>query len=148
MRHPRLALAAAALLAVAGCGGAPSADGGPVTLRFTWWGSDARHTMTQRLIEAFEAEHPGIRVEGEFTGWGDYWDKLATTVAGGDAPDIIQQESRYVREYADRGALLDLTEHVPSVIKTDKLDPRWRRWARSTARPTRSPPASTPTPSW
>ena len=125
MRHPRLAMAAAALMAVtaAGCGGDSGADGGPVTLRFTWWGSDARHKTTQQLIEAFEAEHPGIQVDGEFTGWGDYWDKLATSVAGGNAPDIIQQESRYVREYADRGALLDLSAHVPSVIKTDKLDP-------------------------
>jgi multiple sugar transport system substrate-binding protein len=127
VRHPRLALMAAGLVAAitaAGCGsdGGDSGDGGPVTLRFTWWGSDARHKMTQEMIDAFEAEHPDIRVEGEFTGWGDYWDKLATSVAGGNAPDIIQQESRYVREYADRKALLDLSQHG-AALKTDKLDP-------------------------
>jgi multiple sugar transport system substrate-binding protein len=126
VRHPRLALLAAALVAItaAGCGSdsGEAGDGGPVTLRFLWWGSDARHKMTQQMIDAFEAEHPTIKVEGEFTGWGDYWDKLATSVAGGNAPDVIQQESRYVREYADRKALLDLSQHS-SVLKMDKLDP-------------------------
>lgn len=108
----RLAAAGAALLLLtAACGGSgDSADGDDgVTLRFTWWGSDVRHEATQEVIDAFEAEHPDISVTGEFGEWSGYWDKLATTVAAGDAPDVIQMDEAYLREYASRGALLDLS---------------------------------------
>jgi multiple sugar transport system substrate-binding protein len=124
----RRALVAGALgltmAATAACGGGSGGgDGdGPVTLRFSWWGSDSRHEYTQQLIKQYEAANPGVNIEPSFTGWSDYWDKLATATAGGNAPDIMQQESRYVREYADRGALLDLGEYMPEVIDDSALD--------------------------
>ncbi|NDL59449.1 ABC transporter substrate-binding protein [Phytoactinopolyspora mesophila] len=80
----------------------------PVTLRFTWWGSDERHQRTQDVIDLFEAEYPHITVRGEFKDWNGYWDSLATTVAANDAPDIIQMDELYLASYAERGALLDL----------------------------------------
>ncbi len=121
--HRRLrALAAVAmtsiLLATSACGGdsgGASADGEAVTLRFNWWGSDTRHKITQEVIDAFQKENPNIKIKGEFGEWSGYWDKLATTVAANDAPDIIQMDEKYLREYADRGALLDLK-------KADGLD--------------------------
>ena len=70
----------------------------------------------------FEEENPGITIEGEFTGWDDYWDRLATNVAGRNTPDVMQHEARYVREYADRGALADLGEFLGDTIDTDQLD--------------------------
>ena len=106
-----VAVAAVAALALTGCGGSggsESADGKTV-LRFSWWGSDSRAQATNKIIEAFEAENPDIDVQGEYSDWSGYWDKLATQVASNDAPDIIQMDDKYLREYADRGALLDLT---------------------------------------
>ncbi|MPY77867.1 MAG: extracellular solute-binding protein [Actinophytocola sp.] len=105
------------------CGGSAGGDDGEVTLRMSWWGSDSRHQLTQELIDAFEAEHPGITIEPEFTGWDDYWDRLATSAAGNNIPDVMQQDTRYVREYADRDALLDLNEYIPGTLDTSKLDP-------------------------
>ncbi|MFF1252350.1 ABC transporter substrate-binding protein [Pseudarthrobacter sp. NPDC058329] len=105
------AAVAASVLALSGCAaaGTPSAEEtGPVTIRFTWWGGDARQKATQQVIDAFEAENPNITVVGEYSDWNGYWDKLATQVAANDAPDIIQMDEKYVREYGDRGALLDL----------------------------------------
>src|SRR5215218_6066325 len=109
---PKAAAAAAALsLALTGCGSSPQASSdGPVTLRFSWWGSDTRHKMTEKLIAAFEAENPNINVEGEYGDWSGYWDKLATQVASQDAPDIIQMDAAYLGEYSGRGALLELTD--------------------------------------
>jgi multiple sugar transport system substrate-binding protein len=111
-RTPKIAAVAAALaLALSGCGGGAQPDaGGPVTLRFTWWGSDVRHKMTQELIDAFEAKNPNIKIEGEYGDWSGYWDKLATQVASQQAPDIIQMDLQYLGEYSKRGALLDLKE--------------------------------------
>ncbi|NEE01856.1 ABC transporter substrate-binding protein [Phytoactinopolyspora halotolerans] len=114
----RFLLTAAAGLAgtavlLAACGGSDDTsspgEGEDVTLRFTWWGSDVRHQATQEMIDAFEAEHPNITIEPEFGEWSTYWDKLATQVAANDAPDIIQMDELYLREYAGRNALLDLS---------------------------------------
>ncbi|MDX6260710.1 MAG: pectin-derived oligosaccharide transport system substrate-binding protein [Kribbellaceae bacterium] len=116
---------ATALLAAGACGGdsggPSSSDGGKVTLRFTWWGSDTRTKLTQQVIDAYQKDHPNVTVKGEFGEWAGYWDKLATTVAANDAPDIIQMDEKYLREYADRGALLDLKK--ADGLDTGKFEP-------------------------
>jgi multiple sugar transport system substrate-binding protein len=130
MRHIPRALTALALattlLAASACGGdsggaASSSDGGKVTLRFTWWGSDTRTKLTQQVIDAYQKDHPNVTIKGEFGEWSGYWDKLATTVAANDAPDIIQMDEKYLREYADRGALLDLKK--AEGLDTGKFEP-------------------------
>lgn len=122
----------AAALALAACAGgdsglgpaaaessAPPAEECPCEIRFSWWGSDTRHAATQEIIDAFEAENPDITVVPDFTDWGGYWDKLATSVAAGDAPDVITQEERYISDYASRGVLADLSALD---IDTSKID--------------------------
>ncbi|PRY00850.1 ABC transporter substrate-binding protein [Allonocardiopsis opalescens] len=120
VRVRAIAVAAVLALAASACGGGGGSDDGTVTLRFSWWGADARHETTQQVIDRFEELNPGITVEGEYTDWEGYWDRLATTVAGNDAPDIITHEERYLRDYASRGALLDLNE---TEIDTSQIDP-------------------------
>jgi multiple sugar transport system substrate-binding protein len=131
MRHIPRALTALALattlLAASACGGdsggpgGSSDAGGKVTLRFTWWGSDTRTKLTQQVIDAYQKDHPNVTIKGEFGEWSGYWDKLATTVAANDAPDIIQMDEKYLREYADRGALLDLKK--ADGLDTGKFEP-------------------------
>ncbi|MUL43823.1 extracellular solute-binding protein [Streptomonospora sp. PA3] len=116
---PAAGVAALALAATA-CGGGGSGDE-TVELRFSWWGADDRHETTQQVIKRFEKAHPNIDVTGEYTDWASYWDRLATNTAANDAPDVITMEERYLREYADRGALLDLGE-VGDQLDTSKLD--------------------------
>ncbi len=122
------AILAAMALALTGCGGSsPAASDGPVTLRFSWWGSDVRHKMTQELIDVFEAENPNIKIEGEYGDWSGYWDKMATQVASQDAPDVIQMDAAYLGEYAGRGALLelkdvDLSKFEPAVADAGKVE--------------------------
>ncbi|AYY14494.1 extracellular solute-binding protein [Actinobacteria bacterium YIM 96077] len=92
-----------------------------VELRFSWWGSDSRHEETQEIIDLFEEEHPHISIVPDFTDWGSYWDRLATSTAGGDAPDIMTQEERYMTDYALRDQLLDLNE-VSDVLDLSEID--------------------------
>ena len=98
-----------------------STGGSRSTLRFTWWGTDSRHKTTQKVIDAYEAEHPNVTINGEFGEWAGYWDKLATAVAARDAPDIIQMDEKYLRDYAGRGALLDL-KTSPTCSRTGEFD--------------------------
>lgn len=111
------AAGAATMLALTACGSSstpestgPTLSTEPVTLTFTWWGNDVRHEITQQLIDAFEAENENITIEPQFTDWAGYWDKLSTTVAAGDTPDLIQMDEKQLSTYAANGVLLDLGE--------------------------------------
>lgn len=127
MLHNRrtVLFAVPAALALSACsgGGAGSTElsSEPVTLRFTWWGSDARHQRTQQVIKLFQAKHKNITVKGEFKEWNGYWDSLATTAAAQEAPDVIQMDELYLASYAERGALLDLST-VGAHLNTDRID--------------------------
>ncbi|NMH75643.1 ABC transporter substrate-binding protein [Pseudonocardia xinjiangensis] len=121
------ALVVAAALVLAGCGiGAGPTDVGltdkPVTLTMSWWGADARTQKTLEAIKLFEADHPNIKVEPQYADWNGYWDRLATTTAAGDMPDVMQFDEVYLTSYANRGTLLDL-QKVSSVLDTSALSP-------------------------
>ncbi|WP_309973734.1 extracellular solute-binding protein [Agromyces sp. 3263] len=127
-----LAVAAASgatVLALAGCAGGGTGGGSEaaydpdeeVTLTFTWWGNDDRAQRYQKLIDAFEAEHPNITIEGTFTDFPSYWEKRQTEAAGGGLPDVWQFSDSYLREYAEPGLLLDL-DTVGEYIDVDAFD--------------------------
>ncbi|WP_181705137.1 ABC transporter substrate-binding protein [Chthonobacter rhizosphaerae] len=86
-------------------------------LRFIWWGSQERADRTNKAIAAYREINPGLTVDGEFVGWSDYWTRLATQVAGRNAPDLIQMDYRYIFEYARRGALMPLDEYVGNALQ-------------------------------
>ena len=115
------AVAVALSLLATGCGASGgSSNNEEVTLRFAWWGNEYLNAQTEKVIDAFEAEHPNIKIESEPGEWASYWDKLATKTAANDAPDVIQMDQKYIAEYGGRGALLDLSKQEG--IDTSKLD--------------------------
>lgn len=107
--------ATAGALGLAGCrsaAGSGGSTGGAAALGVTWWGNDVRNGLTTQALDAFTAGHPEVTFEPQPGEWGSYWDRLATQVAGGSAPDVIQMDEAYLSEYASRGALLDLADLV------------------------------------
>lgn len=125
-RTTAAALAATLVLTACGSSGGDSdaEEGGDVTIRFAWWGSDTRHRVTQEALDLFEEKNPGITVQADFTAWNGYFDRLNTSVAGGDTPDVITLEERYIAEYAENGVVADLEElDIPlDGIDTDYVD--------------------------
>ncbi|TCU38870.1 ABC transporter substrate-binding protein [Rhizobium azibense] len=91
-------------------------------LRLLWWGSQPRADRTNKVSELYKAKNPGTSITGEFLGWGDYWPRLATQVAGKNAPDVIQMDYRYIVEYAHRGALAPLDSYMPSKLNLSDFD--------------------------
>lgn len=85
-----------------------------VEIRFAWWGSDALHEKWNQVADLFEKKYPHITVTTEFGGWGSYWDKLTTQVAGGNAPDVFYMHMDQFDNYAQRGALLELDPYIES----------------------------------
>ncbi|GAA1918715.1 extracellular solute-binding protein [Streptomyces sodiiphilus] len=113
---------AGALTLTAACGGGDnvgSDDGdGQVTLRFSWWGNDSRHELTQQAIDLFEEKNPDITVEPEFSDWDSYYDRLTTQMASGKSPDVFAVEIRRLGEFATRGTLAD----VGALVNTGDLN--------------------------
>jgi len=120
--------AAAPLLAACGNdgGGAEEGDG---QLDFWWWGSDPRHEYTQKIVDAFLAKNEGITIKPSPNEFDAYWDALNVAVSGNNAPDVLQQDERYLRDYADKNALLplddlgiDLSKIEEGTLKTGQFD--------------------------
>lgn len=76
--------------------GTTEASKEPVTLRFSWWGSDSRHQALLAVIEAYEKKNPNVSVEAEYQGYDGYYEKIMTTLSSNTAPDIIQLSKEWL----------------------------------------------------
>jgi multiple sugar transport system substrate-binding protein len=103
-----------------------------VELKIAWWGSQVRHEKTIKVIELYQKLNPNVNITYEFAGWDDYWTKMTTMAAGGQLPDIMQQDYQRISEWQSRGLLepldpfvanksLDLSDVAPTVVNTGKL---------------------------
>lgn len=77
-----------------------------------WWGNQVRNERTQTVLELFENEHEGVKIEGQFADGTDYWPRLATMTAGGTLTDVVQMEYSYLSQYGENGTLIDLTPYI------------------------------------
>lgn len=99
-------------------------------LRLYWWGNPERDKRTKAAVEAYLKRESGLQLATESLPWGEYWTKLGTQTAGGNAPDLIQMDYRYIAEYGRRDALLpldgvksiDLSGFVPNAVNCGKVD--------------------------
>jgi len=119
-----------ALIMVASMGfaiGAGQSSGNQVNLRFSWWGTDARHEATLNVIAAFERANPNIKIEPEYGAQTGYNEKKTTEFASRTAPDIFQIETGAGAEYTRLGVLYNLSRL--NSIKFDRFDANFLRSA-------------------
>ncbi len=74
--------------------------------------SPERTEVLQSLVDGFEANNPGVTVEIVSLPWGQAFEKLATMVAGGDIPDVVEMPDTWQALYAGSGQLASLKDHV------------------------------------
>lgn len=121
----KVAGAAGVASALAACGGASSstaassaasgsasAVNGDVTIRFTWWGGQTRHDLTQKVLDKYTELNPNVHFETTPSGWDGYFEKLATDTATGGMADIVQMDYMYISTYAKNGSLADLSSYA------------------------------------
>jgi multiple sugar transport system substrate-binding protein len=105
-----LAVVATATLVVAACGAGASPTPAPTTtINFAMWGDTTELANQQKIVDAFHAKNPNITVKVTVSDWTTYWDKLQTSLAGGNAPDVFLMDGPLYPDYQTRGQLLDLT---------------------------------------
>ncbi|MEU1723200.1 ABC transporter substrate-binding protein [Actinomadura sp. ATCC 39365] len=103
----RMALAAALAMTLAGCGSGSDTTAtkpGKVTISYAIWEKNDQPS-TQKIIDAFQKQHPDVTVKLEITPWDQYWTKLQTAATGGAAPDVFWMNSLNVRMYAKGGVI-------------------------------------------
>ncbi len=93
-------------------GSTDTETGEKITLSLYWWGNQTRNDVTKKAIDLYMEQNPNIEINPEFTDWSGYWDRLATMTAGGNMPDIIQQDYSYISPYQKSGQLADLTPFI------------------------------------
>jgi len=74
--------------------------------------SPERTEVLQGLVDQFEADNPDVTVEIVSLPWGSAFEKLATMVAGGDIPDVVEMPDTWSALYAGSGQLVSLKDHV------------------------------------
>ncbi|MEV4192217.1 ABC transporter substrate-binding protein [Streptomyces toxytricini] len=122
----RSALLAGVLLAATACGldGAP--DGGETRRTGKVSGEITFRTLqlkpkytayVQGVVDAFEAEHPGVRVRWEDVPGDGYNEKLVADAQAGALPDVVNLNTDSFQLLADRGLLADVAALDPGAAK-------------------------------
>ena len=99
-------LASAGLLAVL-LGSAASAETLKLVEVIT---SPERTEVLKGMVDGFKAANPGVDVEIVSVPWGQAFETVATMIAGGDVPDVIEMPDTWQALYADQ--LMPLDERV------------------------------------
>jgi N,N'-diacetylchitobiose transport system substrate-binding protein len=89
---------------------APQAPAGEITV---WLMSDAQSNWPGAVAaanQAFRQQHPGVEVNVQYQSWGDYKTKFEATLAGGNAPDVIEFGNTDTPKYSAAGALAPLNK--------------------------------------
>ncbi|MEU3606148.1 extracellular solute-binding protein [Streptomyces sp. NPDC035033] len=123
-----LTAAAAALgltATVAGCG-TLGGDGGDVTLRlvaadYDLTGGNTTKKYWDALVAAFQASHPGIKVQVQIESWDDVDRKVAEMVEAGQAPDVAQIGA--YADYAAAGQLYSADDLLTIPVQANFLPP-------------------------
>ncbi|MER3417542.1 MAG: sugar ABC transporter substrate-binding protein [Chloroflexota bacterium] len=72
-------------------------------MTYAFWDANQQPAV-EKQIAAFEASHPGIKVEPQVTPWADYWTKLQTSLGGGAGFDVFWSNGPNFPVYASQGA--------------------------------------------
>ncbi|MDE2819505.1 MAG: sugar ABC transporter substrate-binding protein [Chloroflexota bacterium] len=115
------------LLLLASVGGAAAQD--PVTI--TWWtlaSAESPEPAIRAVVEAFEAEHPDIKIDVTIMAESAYGDLMNTALGAGEgAPDIA-----YFWETPWLPHTLDITAHLeadPDLSRDDYFEEYFNNWA-------------------
>jgi multiple sugar transport system substrate-binding protein len=97
---------------------------GGVTIEYFTFSAAPDHLETlQAMVDAFEAENDDITIEVTTAAYDEYFTRLQTRVAGGQAPDTFELNYENFVSYAGAGALLDPTDAAPEAIDPSRFYP-------------------------
>ncbi|HKP18898.1 MAG TPA: extracellular solute-binding protein [Gaiellaceae bacterium] len=102
-------LVAALAVAASTAGGATKRSQASITV---WLQVDAQSgwpDVVAAANAAFKKQHPGVDVNVQYQTWGTHLGKFDATLAGGNAPDVIEMGNTEMTKYMAAGAFQDLS---------------------------------------
>lgn len=79
----------------------------------------------QAIARGFMQERPDVEVQMEFVGWDALWDRIITSIASGNPPDVIYIGSRWIPALADLGAIIPLDQYISDEKRALYFDSVW-----------------------
>ncbi len=108
-------------LTLAGC--STPADDGAVTITYTNFISNGGNEENlQAIVDAFEAENPGITVEVTTLPYADYGTALQTDLAAGTVSDVFDLEYANYRQFQADGVLAPIEVANPGAYRESLLE--------------------------
>ncbi|MEP6482788.1 MAG: extracellular solute-binding protein, partial [Rhodoglobus sp.] len=112
-----LAVAASLVLLASGCSSTSTASSKSVTI--TFWGaygnggnSTQQDALNKTLIPAFEKANRGIKVKYVDVAYDSLLQKLTTSAAGDQLPDLVRADLGWVPQFAQLGVLVPLSSDM------------------------------------
>lgn len=114
---PAVTQAPAAAPATSAATAAPAVA--PVTVRYWHTHSDAETAQLDKVIAAFEAVNPGIKIEATryASNATDLQTAITTAIAAGDPPETVRLDIILTPQFASQGALMQLDGSMPDFDK-------------------------------
>jgi multiple sugar transport system substrate-binding protein len=97
----------------------PPGEGAKIILRVGTGDSGEGLNPHQEIIARFEEENPDILIQLEAVAGRDYYTRLLTQIAAGDAPDIMQIGDDAVPMFVDKGAFVPLDDFISGEYPLD-----------------------------
>ncbi|WP_243013848.1 ABC transporter substrate-binding protein [Brevibacillus borstelensis] len=122
------ALLSAALLITA-CTGQQANTGDPqnakndseqIVLKMGYYSDPPTQKKMEELLAKFMEKHPNIKITTETGPHAQFFQKLNTQIAGGNAPDLWLSDGVKVFEFAERGAVKDLRELIEKDLSKEE----------------------------
>lgn len=123
MKTLRTLLVVPAILCVAlmvNCGKSDrvAEDGRKIVRFWQFWTEPRVKAVVMKAVSDFEEQNPLYKVEVTDLTWDNGYQKIVAAFATDNVPDLIELGSDWVAEFADRGALLQMTEECMRVRET------------------------------
>ena len=81
----------------------------------TFWQLSVKEEVMRSIIDDFEKENPDIKVDTQILAWDFGFDKIVTSIAAGNAPDLCELGSTWVPTFATGGVLTDMTQDLSDI---------------------------------
>lgn len=100
-----------------------SADGKVVLNYWTWWGSETRRPIVEKLVDDFNKSQDKIIVKHSYYPYSDIFTKELAAVSAGNPPDIMMNDINTVQQRASKKQATDLSKYVERDQVKDRFFP-------------------------
>ncbi len=83
--------------------------------RITFWGFMLNDESSKKILGEFMKENPDIEVEYVQLSWSNGFDKIVTSIAANNAPDVVELGNTWVANFASQDAILKMDDYASKV---------------------------------